>query len=242
MIEIVHRGKQGDLIYSLAAIKGLAEKSGDKIIVHLRNNGLDFFDLPRRRNVAPIVEAQPYVHSVTVDGEHASPEIDFEDWLIDGHGAGSNIAASACHFADVSDEFAKKPWLHLSAPASDLVLFSRTGHYPAIEGERFWRDARGRHQNAQFIGLDREHIEYERLFGPIRRFATATLMNAASAIASCKHLVTDQSPQLAIAHGLQKSVTVSVAREHRDCIFLRHSAEYPFVEEAILREYGVVCI
>ena len=166
----------------------------------------------------------------------------FHRTIINGHGAGRNIAASACHFAGVCDECARKPWLHLPACASNLVLFSRTGHYPAIEAERFWHDARRKYPNAQFIGLDHEYADFERLFGGIQRFATATLWDAAIAIASCTHLVTDQSPQLAIAHGLQKSVTVSVACEHRDCIFLRPSAEYPFVDESSLREYGIVCI
>lgn len=242
-VDIVHRGKQGDLIYSLAAIKGVAAQKG-MVSLHLRRDPLGNFEDDQIGNVRDFVDSQSlFVKVASVSGDlPASVCLDFSDWLMNGRGNGSNLAVSACEYAGISTDFAHDRWLDIDVTPVDRTLVCWSGHYPSNDTDQFWRIALRKFPDAVFVGLPEEHLKFQERFElQIDHCPTENLHAAALEIAASTRIISDQNPQLAIAHGLFKDVIVEVSADAPDCIFLRANAAYPNTDEATLSTYGAIC-
>lgn len=126
----------------------------------------------------------------------------------------------------------RDPWKHdeswLVVDGAESVapfVFNRTPRYNTPDFP--WKAVADKWRSeAVFVGTEREHSNFQAMFGKVKYHPTPTLLDLARVIAGCRLFVGNQSTPLALAHGLGMPVYVEEDRYSRNCHFVRKRAWY----------------
>lgn len=196
---VFHTGDLGDLIAFLPVARELGG-------VHLLVGGKCFQRTmrgPRLAAIRPLLEAQPYILSVTETDDVHDVEYDMTDWrsvyvdsrsLTESQGKYINLAP-----VDTS------PWLHNVEPNplyKGRVIVARSARYHT--NSSVWRETVMEHRNdLVFVGTPQEHREFMIHTGsPLPYAETSNFMELASVIKAGKLFVGNQSSPFWVAAGL----------------------------------------
>lgn len=224
-LTVSHGGDQGDMIYSLPLARALA--SGGQVDFNIYPR----FDVRMRQNpktvenIAPLLEAQPYIRKVTFSQTKEGIPLDrWRNWYRD---AKLNIAFS--HLRDYGLPFtlAEEPWLTVPNPrkvASVVMARSSRYHNPKF----LWRAFLKRHaDNCMFVGSGREWIAFRQQFiCHIPWTDTKDALELAQVIAGADLFIGNQSLPYAIAEGLKMDSCQETTPVECNCIFPRKNATY----------------
>ncbi|MFO0802647.1 MAG: hypothetical protein U0791_05935 [Gemmataceae bacterium] len=243
VLEVVHRGKCGDVIYSMAALRGHWKSKGEKTMVYLADNGLFGFPIEEANRVIPLLKSQEYIEDAVYIQE--GPPAGAKDLMTiavdegEGHHVSAliNTAQYACHLLGVDESWAQQQWLEIEPEGEYTAVFNRT---PRNQNANVgWPDIVADHPEGRFVGLPDEHEEFERITGVSFMFAeTPDLLAVARIIAGTRVFIGNQSAPLAIAHGLHRQVIVETAIDYPNAIFKRQGTSYLGVPSSIVDQYG----
>jgi hypothetical protein len=258
-LTIRHIGKLGDVVYSMAAMRGLwlTTNERSRVILHYSAAGgaepKPLLSLADAEWISPLLESQgKYIEAVEfVEGpvpNYADDRSDhsFVPWILNRPFALDNLARSACLNAHVDPAFASVRWIEVEAEHGADTYVHWTGRYPNKDREHLWQSISNEiPDTAIFIGSEEEKAAFEAMAGKTLTSPPVTFANmvlAARKIQGCAQLFCNQSCFLALAHALGKPVTVEAASQVPDCIFLRSSARYLGATERIKLRFGVQCV
>jgi len=215
MSSFKHSGDAGDVVYSLCTVKALGGG-----VVHLANNaGVRVpFTEKHYRNVAPLVEMQPYVKRVCVhDGRDVLYNLDLfrKQFSLFEHLGKLHLKAFG-----LDTELLETPWLTADKTKVERVVINLTPRYrnrffPWIQIYRKYGKA------AVFVGSPAEHAQFESCYGPIRYYPTEDYAKLAAVINGADLFIGNQSSPLAIASGLGKEIVCEISQETPNCILNR---------------------
>lgn len=206
-----HTGDYGDVIYSLMAVRHLAEEAGQRCRYVLYPDGETRRPMTQEHaaNLLPLLEAQPYIERAEWRPKPLGVRLHFATrgrnrvWEY-------NLADQYTHWLHLPYSEHHPAWLTVEPNPVALVVFSRSLRYP---GRSFpWPAIVQRYsKNAIFVGTAEEHRAFVRRFGTVAFHETQTLLDLARVIAGAKLFCGNQSCPRAIAEGLKVPVCVEQA-------------------------------
>lgn len=222
-----HTGDMGDIIAALPVIEYLG--GGHLAIANDPTQFLRAIEGPRFEFLRPLLEAQPYIRSVTCRPRDPS-DVDMsqfrKDYLIH-----RNLAESQAAHLGVEDLDLKFPWLHLPhgwTPAvashdSQRVVIARSARYhnPRFSWKHILRIYGPR---CLFVGLPEEHHALESATGiRIERAEPSDALELARIISAAWLFVGNQSLPFWIAAGLGVQLIQETCPERPDSIITGRS-------------------
>jgi hypothetical protein len=241
---VIHGGKIGDLIYSMAALRGLYFMTGTRFRVVLIPNPSWSFTINEMDYVRPLLECQAYIESVEYSTDNDHYDLDLRDVFKVPFFKRINIAKLYCNTLDVEDKYYKEPWLSVPAKRTckdKRVLVCRTNRHPSAKPSAVWKQILKEHTPSDFLGHSAECGAFNEFAGtalPCLELENA--LQTAQNILQSKRLLCNQTSALAIATGLGVPVTVEVAKGYPDCLFERPGADYRGVSKSVMNECKVV--
>lgn len=243
-LDVVHRGKCGDVVYAMAAFRGYWKETGHKVRVHLADNGLFGFPAEEAARVASLVRSQAdYIDDVNylLDG----PPTGAKDLMaIAGDEGGHhvppdvNTARYACRLLGVKESWAQEPWLAVEPAGEYAAVLNRTPRYQNARVD--WPRLVADHPRGRFVGLADEHLRFAEFvdYDDYEYGETRDLLAVARVIAAGRVFIGNQSAPLAIAHGLHKPVIVETSTRFHNAIFKRPDATYLGVGQDVFDRCG----
>lgn len=232
-----HTGAMGDIIYALHAIK--AAGGGSLYVHHDASIRPAHYMTPRHAAaLGPLVEAQPYIthFELTEDWPTATHRLDtFRDV-----GFFDNNLILLHHRALGLESVPKyEPWLTVPDPkrVAPVVIF-RSHRYRNREGEAIWKQIHEKYPDKIFLGLPKEHADYEDRFGPVPYYPTKNLLEAAQIISGADLICGNQTSLFAIATGLGKRTVLEVDPSIPDCCFPMRSSYHIWERDGELPPLG----
>lgn len=234
-----HSGDAGDVIYSLAAVKALG---GGMMFLTPANRHpyplnsrwarmggeADWVD-----NLAPLVEAQPYVLKCRyTHGHPASTTHDLNRFRIPwrNRSARDNDSILKLHMDAFGLAMPTEPWLTVTEPIvveGRPIVISRTARY---QNDKFpWDRLCQKHGDQMVFVGSRQEGELFQGFAPDKKvphYPTKDALELARVVAGAKLCIMNQSLPLAIAHGLNKSVIVECWLGNPNCEIQRPNTVY----------------
>jgi len=231
VLNFLHSGKMGDLIFSLPLIKQLG---GGNLYLKLNewdagaNFGAGEFKLTDQtyKLMLSLLESQPYIKQVAIFN---NDPIHYDlNWFRESVDSSYTLAQSyfvALGFNDYSA--IRSSWLTVepNTAFNDKIVISRTNRYlvgrPEING--FYTHLKSRNLSKQgvYLGTDEEYENFERLYDTgIKHHKIQSLLEAASIIAACKYYTGNENVFNAIAEGLKK-ITFLECNNNNYCIYER---------------------
>ena len=235
-----HFGTFGDTIYSLCVVKLLGGGN-----MYIKLNYLNYFctqvlGWPNAGPgagrytkedfdmIAPLLEAQEYLHEVSVY-ENQKIDIDFENHyrfhLLGSRWRGNQTECYALtqnlniHDEKISKALIKLPWLDNIAPIyqPEKICINRTSrHHHGETGdskkvyEKFISD------DCFFVGTEQEHTDFcDEFKCDVRYQRTNDLLELARYINGCEMFLGNQSSALAIAIGLGKDLRYEIRKDYQ---------------------------
>jgi hypothetical protein len=217
-----HTGAMGDIIYSLHAVRAATPS-------HLRARFYVHHDASIRpehymgpkhyKVMRSLVEAQPYISEFTLGDPWptATHRLDtFRD-----HGFFDNNLIALHHAAlGLDGEIDFSPWLTIPdpLPIAPVVVF-RSNRYRNREGDAVWQGIHEKYPDKVFLGVPREHADYEDRFGKVPYFPTVDLLHAARVIKGAELVIGNQTSLFAVATGAGCRTALEVDPSIPDCCF-----------------------
>lgn len=233
-------GTFGDTIYSLCVMKMLG---GGDLYVKLdalndfAKNVIGWVDAGPGKGrytqadydiIAPLLNAQDYLHNVTVWNNEPIDHVELDDhWkmhLLKGWQGNQTECYGLCAGMNIHDpEIRKKllfePWLSPVDPikitGKPFVINRTSRHLYGATGSG-WNDfiKNGLANYAVFIGTEQEHANFEKAFNiKIEYYETTNLLEVAQLIQGCEQFIGNQSVALSIAIGLGKTYWCEVRED-----------------------------
>ena len=217
----VHAGDAGDIIYSMPVLKALGggmlfltpdNKFPYPLDTRWTRTGGDaeFVD-----NLAPLLEAQPYVWSCKyTHGHPASCTHDLNRFRLPWRNRTAKDFQSilSLHCEAFNVPIPTEPWLTVPDPIcvpGRPIVVSRTARY---HNDKFdwYKLVQKWHSKMVFVGTEQEASVFQGLSCPhkVPHFKTSNAMELAQVIAGSEMFIGNQSLALAIAHGLFKKVVI----------------------------------
>jgi hypothetical protein len=208
MRQFTHGGSAGDLIYSLAAVKGIG---GGEFYIN-REAPTDYRMSPDRiESMLTLLRAQPYLSKVGVqDGWVGTCLNQHHAWR-----QGLNLSDMVSSNLGIDHAPREEPWLFVpSVKRVAPVVIARSPRYHV--GSFPWRRVLDTYQpDAVFVGDLWEHADFCQRFGPVSYHYTPNYLELAQVIAGADLFVGNQSSPAAVAQGLRvPMVQETVSREH----------------------------
>jgi hypothetical protein len=185
----------------------------------------------------PLLEAQPYIHSVR-RGLNGEGMVDLNTWWLDDFRNGRlapdgswNIASLCLDRFQLPHSCLDEPWISSpmrpQAEYSPKYIVARNAQSHCHNAAMPWRRIMDcvRSETA-FIGLKTEWERFNADYGPIEHLSVPDLAVAAAYIAGAKGVFCNQSVFHAIAEGLKKPVLLEVCNDFPSVIFRRPRAFY----------------
>lgn len=251
-----HSGTLGDLIYSLAVVKKMAEID-THFLIALNNieNCVAQYDYrpdevdPAHRGrftvqdfelLKPLLERQPYISKVaTWTKSDAEPDVDldrFRSVLFRGF-EGNYVEAYHRTFQfpySLEDEL--MPWLEVDPIETKPIVVSRTFRYrtPDPHGTDYHRtlavDA-DLENNGIFVGTEAEHEDYVQVTGVnIPYHPVKNFLKLANIVAGAELIVANQNFVYSLAMGLGKDAILETIKIkpllNNECYFRRNNIQY----------------
>jgi len=261
-IKVRHVGKLGDIVYAMAAMRGLCMTTRERVDVVLNrfrgsrdrpNQWNEWLTRDEAESIKTLLDSQKgYIAHVDIedepppDAEEEFVDVSYEPWVSNRLLELDNLARSACHFSRIDARFAGDKWLEVTAERDAAVYVAWTGRYPNKSQAALWQAIADEiPDDAVFIGTptDKKIFEVELIGKELAPRAEwfHDFNDAAKKIAGCDLLYASQTSMLAIAHGLGKPVVVETSSRFPDCIFLRPNAHYMGLLDHLRTRCGVRC-
>lgn len=219
-----HPGDLGDIIYGLPVIKA---RGGGKLF--LENSmiwGREPMSKGRINFIKPLLEYQPYIHSVKAWEDEPSENMNFyrEVWKDEirkkMNTPRKSLAKRMCDAHNVGDDILKSAWLEVPKPkmVAEVVMARSPRYHGVFPWEEIVKKYRKR---AVFVGLPEEHRAFEKRFGKVEYYPVTDALELARVIAGARLFIGNQSFPFAIAEGLKQNSILEVWPLGPDCLFPR---------------------
>lgn len=224
------RGDLGDAIALLPTIRALG---GGSIVFGPHTGklqGREEMRGSRFEAIKPILEAQPYIGSVTWQEVPKGITHDLTNFR--------SIWAPGCTLLELQSKYlgvtvSDAPWLWAMRSPKSLgrTVFARS---PRYQNPQFpWNALAQKHRNALFVGSEGEYEAFRGLVGNIEFCPTPDLLTLAEIIAGCSLFVGNQSCPFWIAVGLGVPLIQETWPHDPNSIVKRPNARYlmrpPFI-------------
>lgn len=208
-----HQGDIGDIV---AMLPSLRHMGGGHIVIGDRDasysgSGPGFcresMQGPRYEAVKPLLEAQPYVMSVSW-GDCPPNGIDVSFFRNTPPRQGENIADWQARHLGLKDVSLEK-WLYVDQPIAGPVVFARSQRY---HNPRYpWPGYCDKYRDAVFVGSEAEHSAICSYTGHnIPHRPTPNLLELARVMAGAERVLCNQSAPYWIAAGLDRPLVLEV--------------------------------
>lgn len=218
-----HSGDLGDIVAALPTIR--ATGGGRLVIFHRAGGARESMKGKRFDAIKPLLEAQPYIESVTWSDTVPAVDFDFSTFRHD-HILGENLAEwQARHFGV---EISLEPWLtvpNLFREMSDRIIVARTARYQNWQFP--WRRIVQEHgERILFVGMPNEHAAFCKINGKVDHLPTADLLEVAQVIAGSSMLIANQTAACWVGLGLGHPLVQEQSPVTRDSVIERPNAQY----------------
>lgn len=217
-----HSGCIGDAIAALATIRQLG---GGDLVMTQRNNGR-ILRGERYEYLKPLLEAQPYISSVTWEEEPEDIDYDFTDFrtIYNSHQSLANIQASYLS----EDNLDLSPWLtsEMDVRTKGRIVCSRSPRYqnPNFPWKRITKLFSDR---MVFVGLDHEHRDFQFYVNKkVDRIVCKDALELSELIRGASLFIGNQSSSFWIAAGLGQNLIQETWESKPDSIVPRDNAKY----------------
>lgn len=228
-----HAGDRGDIVYSLPVIRALG---GGALYVEAADFTREKLTPEKWRNLASLLEAQPYIHSVR-EWQGQPCDVNLNDFRARLFPALSRREPDAFrrnladwHLLTHGLPIAERDtaWLAVQPRRVARFVLNRTGHgrppWLRYHDPRFpWEevlDAVGR--EAVFIGTPDEHVDlWSRYHATLPFYETPSFLDVAQVIAGSDWFIGNQSCAYAIAEALKHKAVLEVCPGAPNCLFHR---------------------
>ncbi|MDF3077791.1 MAG: hypothetical protein K0S09_1680 [Sphingobacteriaceae bacterium] len=210
-----HSGNAGDIIYSLAALKSVEEKTSSPISLFLRlDRPLDLplgFSHPLGNvmlnqkmadMLLPLLKNQSYLKEAAIlDGQKVL--LDFD--LVRASGIKldrGSIARWYCYLiGGIADLTA--PWIEAKPDLSfaDKIIIARSSRY---QNSLIDYSFLAKYDNLEFVGIESEYNELRKNIPNLRWLQVPDFLRLAEIIAGCKFFIGNQSFPFSLAEGLKR--------------------------------------
>lgn len=225
-----HGGKYGDLIYGLPTIKYLG---GGSLSLH-PNPGTGMTFTPAAvEAIRPLLELQPYIHSVEYCHEPKGLNIDkFRSQWDNGY----NIADLTSRYFGCPNTPRNEPWITDIEP--NRVAAVVLARCPRWQNQDFpWRRVVEKYGKiAVFVGKPEEHSDFVRRFGDVAYHRTVDYLELARVLAGADLFVGNQSSPRALAEGLKMPIVQETDRGNDNCHWERPKTWYGYRSDVHLPE------
>lgn len=225
-----HHGDQGDIVYSLRAVKQLCDEMGAKASLWCYTRLGTRVTMTERHaaNLLPLLRVQPYLSSAGWSENARGVRLDAaRRFAFKNPGAGQNIAEQYRLWLALPKAERSAAWLTVDRPDPIApVVFSRTARYrpPSFPWKRI---AERFKSQAVFIGSSDEYAAFrDEVSSDVPYYQTGNLLDVARVIAGCELFVGNQSCPRSIAEGLKVAVVVEESTAIADTRFVRPNAWY----------------
>jgi hypothetical protein len=204
-----HSGHAGDIIYSLASVKHICDKTGSKALYYIKINALTtikghpngavMVNMGMFNFLKPLIEAQYYIAEVLpYQGEEIDYDLDtFREGLVNL--SAGNIALWYAHYYPELMPDLSHPWLDVEPmEALSKPILARTERY--LNHLTFPQLAIG---DAYFVGVDKEWQIATQLPNKLERLQVSNAYELANYIAAAPYVISNQTLFFAIAEGLK---------------------------------------
>lgn len=223
---VSHHGDYGDVVYSLPAVKYLADEAGAAAQYYLcpAADTRVRMTAEHAEGILPLLREQPYIASARWRERPLGFRIDVAQRRF--YQPGMNITDQLTHWAGIPYSDQLGAWLTVAEPnRHSAVVFARSQRY---RNPHFpWREVYRRFGRAAvFVGTLSEHQDFIHQVGQVPLVPTPTLLDVAKLLAGAQLFVGNQSCPLSIAHGLRMPVVVEQCPDCKNCHFGRPNAWY----------------
>lgn len=214
VINVLHSGNAGDIIYALPTLKKIHERTGLGIDLHLGLNkplvlknytdhplGNVMFNQRMADMISPLINSQPYINNCRV---YTDQNIDID---LDYLRAGlipldkGNIARWCGYITGVTPDLWQS-WLTVkpNPDFTDTIIIARSARY---NNGYIKYDFIRKYQNLVFLGVESEYQEIKKSIPNIVWKPVNDFLQMAEIIAGCKLFIGNQSFPFSIAEGLK---------------------------------------
>lgn len=232
-MKFFHVGDCGDIIAALPVMRQLG---GGEIVIGNGRIGTIREPLKGARydSIRPLLEAQPYIDSVSYEESPVGITHDFSRFRELNESLGENLSQWQARYFGIKN-LDMNPWLYLpkKIKKTGQVLFSRSSRYHNAEFP--WKELLEKHKNnCGLVGFGIEIQEFQNEFGFIKHIQTKNLLELAEAISGCELFIGNQSCPCWIAMGLGVPIIQEVWPEHPNSIVNRSNSQFIFTRDQII--------
>lgn len=177
------------------------------------------------RAIKPLLESQDYIASVQWTDTEPARSVDFSNFRHDHILGESLLHWQARH---IGIEVSSEPWLFGIRPdprTAGRIIVARSPRYQnwQFQWPRLVKEHRDR---MLFVGLPKEHAEFQKLVGPVEYFPTADMLAVARAIAGSDLVICNQTSTCWVALGLGHPMIQEQSPQTRDSMLPRDNVQY----------------
>ena len=219
-----HSGKYGDLIWSLPAMMGIAERYKQaKTPINLSGSLREWFQwaVP---NIAPLLQAQSYIESVSTTPRQWQDvcgdvywQIPFKSGVLERDW---NIPRLYLWHFGLPYSRMEKPWLTVAPKPVAKCVVNRTMAHEYHNPKMQWGFIKNR-PDTVFVGTKQEHDAFCRDIWKLPHYPTANLLEVAEVIAGAEFFVGNQGCNHTIAEALKKKIWLEVSPYYPSVIVQR---------------------
>lgn len=234
-----HSGNLGDIIYSLAAIR--LKGSGDLLIGPKQNATAPCREPTTREQfeiLLPLLKTLPYLRKVEFRPEYPAGELTHDlnefrnhwnDWPLRQKTGIHSLCKMHCYQLGVLDKFKEiDPWIEIKSPIlSGKIVIHRSRRYNATNFP--WVEIVERFRaHLLFIGLEQEHVDFEKAFGRVSYYRVLDFLEMARLIAGANGAIMNQSFPCSLAISVGQRIFQESFEPSMDCVFERPSFKNQF--------------
>jgi hypothetical protein len=229
-----HSGNLGDVIYGLAAIKAAG---GGTLLMGPGRYGTKSPITPTSkeqfRMLLPLLRCQPYLEDAQWRDFFPLAELGHDmnwfrdkwlDWPFRQRNGLNTLIEAQFYELGVAEKFdTRETWLTVPAPLeTGRIVIHRSARYH--QDDAMWRMLTARfRKHLLFVGLDGEHMEFEKQFGPVSFWKVKDFLELARLIAGARGCVMNQSFPCSLALAYGQRVYQETWEPSPDCVFKRAS-------------------
>lgn len=225
----LHSGDLGDIIYSLPSVRALG---GGRLLFTSDNQARETMTEDKMEFLRSMLTREDYI--TDVDWWDGQEIINCNFTTFRKSTRILNLAEWQAFFVSASADI-DTAWLSSyrgnSNLPSNLVVFARSPRYHTAGGslrlQNYLRKL-SRQYSCVFVGLQSEHLAFEKEVGPITYYPTKTALDLLAVISANEFFIGNQSFPYSVAEGLKVNTILETFpnKENSDCIFQRANANY----------------